>query len=120
MSNICYNGPFSLEGGIHTKEQFLNIMDKNYHTWCHGYFKYFKCASCKKYTKESDKAKHGMVEPQNIKKPFIIPEEIKKRLHVLNKKCLTCRNNSKKCSLKQYMKYIKKNVYTKKLKIKPC
>ena len=112
---ICYDGIGARKTGVHTKTQFLNIMNKiSKIPWknkymlkqqCAEFLKKKKCKSCKKYSaylnyelRKDTKNKNKMQTKRNEKRS--------KYGENLIMKCLSCQTKTtKKCKLKDFIKF---------------
>ena len=117
---IYYTGIGSNKSGVHTEQEFLNIMNKTFKKDCIDYCNDLKCKDCKEYTKQIKNYSKQMA--KSLKKNQTVKEKIKNTMKIINKinklknnkklnelknKCLKCKSNSNRtnCNLNEYIKF---------------
>ena len=95
---IVYTGIGAKKTRMHTEREFLHIMNKTFKKSCATELRGNKCKSCKK----SKEFLHKMIKshkPANT-------NAITRKYNQYSAKCQRCkRNTTKKCSLKEYIKF---------------
>ena len=103
-NNICYTGIGSLKTGNHTKNQYLEVMNKNYKKMCSVYIKSVKCKSCKKSIEINSKEVKKQIKAQLQNKTYKMSNKTEENLLKQMNKCERCKNNkTRKCNLKKYI-----------------
>ena len=79
MNNICYTGVGSKEDGNHTKEEYLEVMNKNFKKKCAVYIKSLKCKSCKKSIEMNNKEIKKQINAQLKNKTYKMSNKREKK-----------------------------------------
>lgn len=93
IQHICFTGHGAKKNHNHNKNEFIEVMDKNYESECGRFFKTKKCKSCK----TAKKIRKKLTKSNNKK--------ISNKYEKVNGRCVKCKKNYKKCSLKKYIEY---------------
>lgn len=95
---VCYSGIGALrKSGIHTRKEFMKMMNKEWNKDCRSYIKRRRCKSCKIMSKLVALSKRAF-------KPYEMGGSKNEYFNDLMNKCYKCRHNTtKKCKFKDYI-----------------
>jgi len=99
---IYYTGIGSNKSGISTQAEFLRMMNQTSKRECAEYIKSLKCKSCKDRIKLNKNITNKTIKNKNYKPS----KKTYKKLFKLTMQCIKCSSRkTKKCDIKQYMKF---------------
>jgi len=101
--SVCYTGVGALETGNHTTAEFLNVMDTHFGKECPRYVKGLKCKSCKRLKQLFNKEAKALKLAQG--KEVVMSKKHQREEKKQSRLCNKCRNTTRKCNLKSYLKF---------------
>jgi len=101
---ICYTGIGSVKTGNHTRNKFIEVMNKHFKKRCSVHIKSLQCKSCKKSIEMTNKEAWKQINKLKKNKTYKMTKNTEKKLVKQHNKCKICQNkNTKKCNFENYI-----------------